>query len=581
MTKKRKDRERRGARVLAGAGGAASPPPPGGSTQEEAGEKKKEARPIFDTVRENAEAFIVAVILAFLIRYFVIEAFEIPTGSMADTLYGLHAWTTCPNCSTEYAVALKSDSSTGKVNVSYSPRRVYEGLCGHPGCGLSLHLAEEAGGSGIVTCSASGTAFRGKPEGFRDTLANVATARCPICHFIVERTVFEQSNKWGGDKILVTKFAYVFGKPHRWDVIVFEFDQWKNYIKRLVGLPGEQINIWDGDIYVNGEIERKHSRPRGNDRLWTKISDSDVVEAGLHPPAWAEVPPAGRELAPRKNAAWNPAVRRWTLNALGDVAILEYQRGFDNYYAYNLIGGSTGGEPPDVQVGDKKVAFTARVEAPPPPPPGTQPAETWIGAEIRDGDFTFQLRLPVGSAAGAREAVLERMTNEDGNVPAPVRPAHPGGLRDTAPIVIRPGVPVDVEFENLDDRAAVTIDGLEVLSLEYTSLPPGTDLSRPSPTPGERKDAHRVRLVAVNAQADFESVTVHRDIHYIARVPSFGQHWPGIRLGPDEYFALGDNGPSSSDGRVWKHVPEKNLMGQAFVVFWPGLPWNFRWRFIR
>jgi hypothetical protein len=202
---------------------------------------------------------------------------------------------------------------------------------------------------------------------------------------------------------------------------------------------------------------------------------------------------------------------------------------------------------------------------------------SWVGAEIRDGDFTFQLRLPMASGS-APQAVLERMSNEEGKLPKPIRSAHPSGLRKTAPFSFRPGVPLAVEFENLDDRVAVRIDGTEIMALEYTSLPEGTDLSRPSATPGEMKDAQYIRLIAVNAQADLESITVHRDMYYIARMDGF---WPGISLGPHEYFALGDNGPSSSDGRKWGYVPEKNLMGQAFVVFWPGLPWNFRWRFIR
>jgi signal peptidase I len=584
MTKKRKDRGRPGERIPgpdAGAGKDAAGLPRQG---EAAPEPARERRTLFDSVRENAEAFIVAVILAFIIRHFVIEAFEIPTGSMAGTLFGLHAWNTCPNCATEYAVALKSDQSTGLVNVEYQRHLVYDGPCGKSGCGMLLHLADGSRESGIVTCAASKTTFRGKPEGFRETSAKIAAARCPICHHVVDRTVFERKNKYGGDKILVTKFAYVLGDPHRWDVIVFEFDQWKNYIKRLVGLPGERINIWDGDLYVNGKVERKHARPRGNDALWTKISDSSVVEGGLNPiPAWKEVPPAGsgRELVPRKNAEWKPTVLRWSLNAVGDVAVLEYQRGFDNYYAYNLIseGGAGGvqGNPHGVQVGDKKVSFVARLETPPPPPPGVERRESWVGAEIRDGDFTFQLRLPVGS--GTRDAVLERMSDEEeGSLPTPVRPAHPDGPRAAAPVPFRPGVPVAVEFENLDDRVAVRIDGREILSCEYTSLPEGTDLSRPSATPGERMGAHYVRLVAVNAQADIESITVHRDMYYIARLHGF---WPGIPLGPNEYFALGDNGPSSSDGRAWGAVPEGNLMGRAFVVFWPGLPWNFRWRFIR
>ena len=71
----------------------------------------------YDHVRENLEALIVAIILAVIIRQFAVEAFEIPTGSMAPTLYGIHAWTSCPNCDTEYNIALKTDNDTGKIDV--------------------------------------------------------------------------------------------------------------------------------------------------------------------------------------------------------------------------------------------------------------------------------------------------------------------------------------------------------------------------------------------------------------------------------------------------------------------------------
>jgi signal peptidase I len=57
--------------------------------------------------------------------------------------------------------------------------------------------------------------------------------------------------------------------------------------------------------------------------------------------------------------------------------------------------------------------------------------------------------------------------------------------------------------------------------------------------------------------------------------------WPGIELEAGEYLAMGDNAPSSSDGRAWGYVPEKNLMGKGFVVFWPAWPWNFQWQRIR
>ena len=61
------------------------------------------------------------------------------------------------------------------------------------------------------------------------------------------------------DRVLVNKFIYLVDEPERFDIIVFKYplDQSKNYIKRLIGLPGEAVGIRGGDIYINGEIERK------------------------------------------------------------------------------------------------------------------------------------------------------------------------------------------------------------------------------------------------------------------------------------------------------------------------------------
>ncbi|MDE7210248.1 MAG: signal peptidase I [Lachnospiraceae bacterium] len=59
-----------------------------------------------------------------------------------------------------------------------------------------------------------------------------------------------------GDMIIVNKFSYLFGNPKRGDVIVFkqsgsEHDYYD--VKRVVGLPGETIQIVDGVVYINGE----------------------------------------------------------------------------------------------------------------------------------------------------------------------------------------------------------------------------------------------------------------------------------------------------------------------------------------
>ena len=58
-----------------------------------------------------------------------------------------------------------------------------------------------------------------------------------------------------GNHIMVNKFIYYFTKPKRGDIIVFVYpvNPKKDFIKRLVGLPGETIEIKDGSIFINGE----------------------------------------------------------------------------------------------------------------------------------------------------------------------------------------------------------------------------------------------------------------------------------------------------------------------------------------
>jgi len=56
-----------------------------------------------------------------------------------------------------------------------------------------------------------------------------------------------------GDNLIVEKISYRFGEPQRFDIIVFPYpgDEKVHYIKRIIGLPGETIQIINGDIYIN------------------------------------------------------------------------------------------------------------------------------------------------------------------------------------------------------------------------------------------------------------------------------------------------------------------------------------------
>lgn len=150
-------------------------------------------------IRETIESVAIAFILAFLFRTFETEAFVIPTGSMAPTLMGRHKDLECPQCGCPYQLSASSEVSAGTRSMS-------------------------------------------RP------------APAPMCRYT--DTKLSKDRSYSGDRILVGKLIYQFHEPRRWDVIVFKFpgdDQTysqTNFIKRLIGLPGETVRVQDGDIWI-------------------------------------------------------------------------------------------------------------------------------------------------------------------------------------------------------------------------------------------------------------------------------------------------------------------------------------------
>lgn len=58
-----------------------------------------------------------------------------------------------------------------------------------------------------------------------------------------------------GDHLLIDKLSYRFRDPKRYDIIVFPYKHEKNtyYIKRIMGLPGETLQVTDGYVYIDGQ----------------------------------------------------------------------------------------------------------------------------------------------------------------------------------------------------------------------------------------------------------------------------------------------------------------------------------------
>lgn len=81
-------------------------------------------------------------------------------------------------------------------------------------------------------------------------IANYALEKTVMPGNSMEKTLMDQ------DKVIINKFAYIFHQPKRFDVIVFkQSDKEHSYlnIKRVIGLPGETVQIKEGKVYINGE----------------------------------------------------------------------------------------------------------------------------------------------------------------------------------------------------------------------------------------------------------------------------------------------------------------------------------------
>ena len=109
-----------------------------------------------------------------------------------------------------------------------------------------------------------------------------------------------------GDVLLVNKFEYRFAKPHEGDIVVFPppIPTTDDFIKRVIGLPGDTLRITDGVVYVDGKaLQEPYINDRPAYNLVVKNYGVYVDDgAGYQPldPSTANIPPKRDWLAPNR-----------------------------------------------------------------------------------------------------------------------------------------------------------------------------------------------------------------------------------------------------------------------------------------
>ena len=105
-----------------------------------------------------------------------------------------------------------------------------------------------------------------------------------VITFVGQRTEVEgasmENTLHNGDNLIVDKLSYRFHDPERFDIIVFPYQYEENtyYIKRIIGLPGETVQVVDGYVYINGS--RLESDIYGNELMDDPMAASQPITLG-------------------------------------------------------------------------------------------------------------------------------------------------------------------------------------------------------------------------------------------------------------------------------------------------------------
>lgn len=235
-----------------------------------------------DNLREIIETVVFVIVLVLLLKSFVAEAFVIPTGSMAETLYGYQKIVSCPKCFFEFPV-----NASSEVDPPDRRERSEVKTCTCPNCLdqisiperveqllqdnkayiekiLYLEAAARPLGVVLVVLGILLSFFLSRAGMFNLILVLVGFALYVLSPFVRDYLLDDfYLRPKTGDRVLVDKSLYdLMTDPERFDVVVFKYPEnpqqnhvQMNYIKRLVGKPGDTMAIYYGDLYMTQDLK--------------------------------------------------------------------------------------------------------------------------------------------------------------------------------------------------------------------------------------------------------------------------------------------------------------------------------------
>lgn len=518
-----------------------------------------------------------------LFRAFAVEGYMISTGSMAPCLLGYHRSVVCPACRHVFAY------------------------------GAPLSTDEAAGGSRVAQAAAAPVVAVSEPP--------AETVACPNCG--KSGLQIERLPRTEGDQLLVQKDAFAWREllqhagPRRWEVAVFRnpSDAAMAYVKRVAGLPGERIELRGGEVYADGELQRKpYSAQLGtripltvHDQLpadddadwqprWVAATDSNWRADGSRfiytRPARGDSLAAPDSALPTEWVTYRHWIRRggthdtevelasWPAelsrpNPL--LSQLEYDEPRRRLKCYGALAWpqwerwESASENQAFQAAVWKLYRESHV-APITDALAYNP-EPAASQTYAVHDLMLDVTLTWSSGAGV---FTVEMT--DGAQVYDVQIDFGGAevrvLVDDAEAPVRSGVlrtlqrsvPFRLCVSTFDRQVLVAIDNeiiLEPLPLEG-DLSAAAALRRP------------VRFGAQGVDVTAEHLVLYRDVYY--RPAEDGED-AVFELGQGEYFMLGDNSAVSVDSRHWERpgVSREMFIGKPLLVHLPSRPGSLEW----